>query len=201
MSFSAAMTLSHKTFASTSNPIPPSPSAQSKPKAPEHTSSSNSTNSSPNSKTWNSTTAKKTFPEFEDSGKVTFRIIGNGAKLTFTYTLRQDPEDTVPRIREGFASFDISDMDIEFDKTTLNHPHMVPMLSKVWKMQIRMEIEKEVEISLNAFMEKLGDRLMESLKGLNRPFLGGIETAKKAVKSAQLTQGYEKRREKLENCK
>jgi hypothetical protein len=82
---------------------------------------------------------KKTFPEFEDHGKVTFRITGNGAKLTFTYNLRQGPEDTLPRIREGFASFDISDMDIEFDKSTLRHPHMVPMLSQVWKMQIRMD--------------------------------------------------------------
>jgi len=92
-------------------------------------------------------------------------------------------------------------MDIEFDKSSLTHPHMVPMLSKLWKMQIRREIEREVEISLNAFMEKLGDRLMDSFKGINRPLLSGFEAAREAVKSAQMTQLYEKRREKLENCK
>jgi len=144
---------------------------------------------------------KKTFPEFKDQGKVTFRIKGNGAKLTFTYTLRQGPEDPLPIISEGHAGFNISDMDIEFDKSSLKHPHMVPMLSKVWKMQIRREIEREVEISLNAFMEKLGDRLMDSFKGINRPLLSGFEAAREAVKSAQMTQLYEKRREKLENCK
>jgi len=144
---------------------------------------------------------KKTFPEFTDQGKVTFRIKGNGAKLTFTYSLHQAPEDTVPSISEGHAGFNISDMDIEFDKSTLKHPHMVPMLSKLWKMQIRREIEREVEISLNTFMHKLGDRLMDSFKGMNRPLLSGFEAAKEAVKSAQMTQFYEKRREKLENCK
>jgi len=141
---------------------------------------------------------KKTFPELEDHGRVTFRITGNGANLTFTYKLLQEPQDTVPRISEGFASFDISNMEIIFDKSSLKHPLMVPMLTQMFKTQIRMEIELLVERNLKGFLEKLGDKMTNSLKEINRPFHYGLEATKKAVKSSQLAQVYEKRREKLE---
>jgi hypothetical protein len=141
---------------------------------------------------------KKTFPELEDHGRVTFRIKGNGAKLTFTYKLLQGPQDNVPKISEGYASFDIAEMEIDFDKSTLKHPLMVPMLTQLFKTQIRMEIERQVEQNLTKFMDQLGERLTSSLKEMNKPFHYGLEAAKKAVKSSQLAQVYEKRREKLE---
>jgi hypothetical protein len=141
---------------------------------------------------------KKTFPELEDHGRVTFRIKGNGAKLTFTYKLLQGPQDAVPKISQGYASFDIAEMEIDFDKSTLKHPLMVPMLTQLFKTQIRMEIERQVEQNLTRFMDQLGERLTTSLKEMNRPFHYGLEAAKKAVKSSQLAQVYEKRREKLE---
>jgi len=141
---------------------------------------------------------KKTFPHLEDHGRVTFRITGKGAKLTFTYKLNQGPQDTMPRITEGYASFDISEMSIDFDKSTLKHPHMVPMITQMFKTQIRMEIERQVEQNLMGFLQKLGDQMTNSLKQINRPFHYGLEAAKKAVKSSQLAQVYEKRREKLE---
>jgi len=141
---------------------------------------------------------KKTFPELEDHGRVTFRITGNGANLTFTYKLLQGPEDKMPRISKGYASFDISQMSIDFDKSTLKHPLMVPMLTQLFKTQIRMEIESQVEHNLTVFLEKLGERMTSSLHEMNRPFHYGLEAAKKAVKSSQLAQVYEKRREKLE---
>jgi len=37
-----------------------------------------------------------------------------------------------------------------------------------------------------------------NLKDVNKPFLSGLEQAKKAVKSSHMAQVYEKRREKLE---
>jgi len=141
---------------------------------------------------------KKTFPSFEDQGKVTFRIKGNGAKLTFTYTLLQGPQDTVPRIREGYASFDITDMSIEFDKSTLTHDMMVPLLTQLFKVQIRQQIEKEVENNLTGFMKKVGEMMSKSLTEINRPFRTGLEAAKEVVKSSQLAQVYQKRREILE---
>jgi len=141
---------------------------------------------------------KKTFPSFEDQGKATFRIKGNGSKLTFTYTLDQGPQDTVPRISEGYASFDISDMSIEFDKTTLTHDMMVPLLTQMFKVQIRQQIEKEVENNLTGFMKNVGEMMTKSLTEINRPFRTGLEAAKEAVKSSQLSQVYQKRREILE---
>lgn len=141
---------------------------------------------------------KKKFPSFEEHGKVNFRIKGKGAKLTFTYSVVQDPQDEVPRIREGDASFDISDMSIDFDTSTLEHPVMVPMLTTMFKTKIRQQIERQVEHNLTGFVEKLGDMITNSLSQINRPFLSGIEAARKAVKSTQMAQLYEKRREKLE---
>jgi len=141
---------------------------------------------------------KKTFPGFEDQGKVTFRIGGHGAKLTFTFAIDQNPEDVAPRIRKGFASFDISDLSIDFDKSTLRHPTMVPILTQMFKIQIRHEIERQVEKNLTGFLQKLGDMMTSTLTEINRPFFTGIELAKKAVKSSQMAQVYEKRRELLE---
>jgi len=141
---------------------------------------------------------KKSFPGFEDHGKVTFRITGKGAKLVFTYNLLQRAEDKVPRISEGKASFDISAMSIDFDKSTLRHPTMVPLLTQMWKMQIRHQIEHEVEKNLTGFIHKLGDIMTSSLEQINRPFLTGLELARNVVKSSQVAQVYEKRREKLE---
>jgi len=110
----------------------------------------------------------------------------------------QGPADTVPRITEGYASFIISDVVIEFDKETLNHPVLVPMLTSVFKSQIRQSIEKQVENNLTGFIGKLGEMMTNALSQANRPILTGIELAKKAVKSTQLAQVYEKRREMLE---
>jgi len=141
---------------------------------------------------------KKTFPELEDKGKVTFRIRGEGAKLTLTYHVEQGPKDKLPRIMKGKADFDISNLDIEFDTNTIKHTVLVPMLTKMFKLQIKLQIEKEVEKNLGSFMDKLGDMMTSTIATTNRPFLSGLEAAKKAIKSSELSQLYQKRREKLE---
>jgi len=141
---------------------------------------------------------KKTFPELEDKGRVTFRIKGQGANLTLTYKVEQKPEDKVPRIMEGHANFDISDLDIEFDTSTIHHTVLVPMLTKMFKLQIKLQLEKEVEKNLNSWMAKLGDRMTSTIAQTNRPFLSGLEAARKAIKTSELGQVYQKRREKLE---
>jgi hypothetical protein len=141
---------------------------------------------------------KKTFPELEDSGLVTFRERGEGSRLAITYNVVQGPEDKLPRIVEGKASFDISNLEIEFDIATLRHPVLVPMLTKIFKLQIKQQIEYQVEKNLKVWMMKLGDMITNSIAQTNRPFVSGFEAARKAVKSSPLGQLYEKRREKLE---
>jgi len=141
---------------------------------------------------------KKTFPEIEDSGRVTFRVKGNGARLRLTYNVVQKPEDKVPRIVEGNAIFDISDLEIEFDKSTLKHDVLVPMLTQMFKLQIKQQLEYQVENNLKGFMKNFADMITNSIGQTNRPFLSGLEQARKAVKTSQFGQIYEKRREKLE---
>jgi hypothetical protein len=141
---------------------------------------------------------KKTFPKFDEKGKATFRIGGNGAKLTLRYEVEQGPNDKYPRMKKGYASFFISDMSIDFDTNTLKHDIMVPMLTSLFKTQIKNEIEREIENNLTGWIEKLGDMMTNQLSQLNRPFLNPIEAAKKAVKSSQFAQIKDKRSEKLE---
>jgi len=141
---------------------------------------------------------KKTFPELEDKGRVTFRIKGQGANLSLTYKIEQKPEDKIPRIMEGNALFDITDLDIEFDTSTIHHTVLVPMLTKMFKLQIKLQLEKEVEKNLKSWMAKLGELMTSTIAQTNRPFLSGLDTARKAIKSTEMGQVFQKRREKLE---
>jgi hypothetical protein len=141
---------------------------------------------------------RKVFPEIEDSGRVTFRETGTGSRLTLTYNVLQTPEDKVPRIMEGNVSFDISNLEIEFDTKTLKHDVLVPMLTKMFKLQIKQQIEYQVEKNLNGFLNKLGDLLMNSIAQTNKPFLSGLEAARKAIKTSAIGQVHEQRKEKLE---
>jgi len=99
---------------------------------------------------------------------------------------------------EGNANFDISDLDIEFDTSTIRHTVLVPMLTKMFKLQIKLQLEKEVEKNLKKWMAKLGDLMTSTIAQTNRPFLSGLEAARKAIKTSELGQVYQKRREKLE---
>jgi len=141
---------------------------------------------------------KKTVPVLTDSGLVTFRIKGNGARLRITYKVVQGPEDKLPRIAKGKVTFDISELDIEFDTSTIKHTILLPMLTQLFKLQIKLQIEDAVERSLNGFIEKLGEMMTESISQVNRPFLSGLDLAKKALKSTQFAQVYEGRHHKLE---
>jgi len=141
---------------------------------------------------------KKTIPVITDSGLVTFRIKGNGARLRLFYNVVQGPEDKCPRIIEGRATFDISEMDIEFDKSTIKHDILLPMLTQLFKLQIKAQMECAVEKNLNAFLENLGNLMTETVGSMNRPFLSGLDFAKKALKSTQFAQVYEGRHQKLE---
>jgi hypothetical protein len=140
---------------------------------------------------------KKTFPELTDSGVVTFRIGGNGARLDIVFSVEQLAGGR-PRLTEGYADFHIRQMDIDFDKSTLKHDVLVPMLTTLFKQQIQTQIEKVVENNLTAPIQKLGDQLTQTLSEVNRPFTGGLESARQALKKSEIGQVYGNRREKLE---
>jgi len=141
---------------------------------------------------------KKTFPVIMDSGVVTFRIGGEGAKLKLVFTVVQGSGDKFPRLVEGYADFHIRQMDIDFDKSTLTHDVLLPMMTNMWKLQIQTQIEREVEKNLTNVVQKLSEQLTQTLSEVNRPFLwGGLETARQAMKKSEIGQVYAHRREKL----
>jgi len=141
---------------------------------------------------------KKTFPAFEDIGKLTLRLKGEGANLKFTFNVDQDGTSFLkPRFTEGYVSFNIENVDIEFDKTTIKHDLLTPMMSTLFKQQIVQEIESAVEKNLMNLVHDIALRLSEALTEVNRPLETGIEMARKALKSSEMAQVYEKRREKL----
>jgi hypothetical protein len=121
---------------------------------------------------------KKTFPELMDNGIVSFRIGGDGAKLTLVFNIEKFSNDAQPHLTEGYADFRIRNMDIDFDKDTLTHDVLVPMITNLSKMDIQHEIERVVEQSLTSVIQKLGDQLTQTLGQVNRPFLSGLDTAK-----------------------
>jgi len=89
-------------------------------------------------------------------------------------------------------------MEINFDTSTLKHSVLVPMLTKVFKAFIKKQVEKQVEANLTGFIKKLGVLLTKAMVKANKPFMSGIDAARRAIKSSQVAQVYEKRREKLE---
>jgi len=141
---------------------------------------------------------KKTFPVLTDSGVVSFRIGGDGARLKMVFTVEQHTGDKYPRLTEGYADFHIRQMDINFDKSTLTHDVLLPMMTNMWKLQIQTQIERAVEKGLTNVVQKLSQQLTTTLSEVNRPFLSGLEDARKAVKKSDLAQVYANRREKLE---
>jgi len=118
--------------------------------------------------------------------------------MTLVYNVVQKPDEAAPRLIEGYASFDISNLEIEFDKSTIRHDVLVPMLTKMFKIQIKQQIEHNVEKNLVGFMKKVGELISKAIGQTNRPFVSGFDAARNLVKASQLAEVYKKRKEKLE---
>jgi len=114
------------------------------------------------------------------------------------FTVEQHTGDKLPRLTEGYADFHIRQLDINFDKATLTHDVLLPAMTNMWKLQIQTQIERAVEKNLTNVVQKLSEQLTTTLGQVNRPFLSGLEEARKAVKKSELSQVYANRREKLE---
>jgi len=141
---------------------------------------------------------RKTFPSFTDRGRATLRLGGDGATLILIFQVVQNPEDQGPRLGEGEVHFNIHQLDIEYDKETLKHDVLVPFMTNVWKQQIRLKIEREVEKSIFNLMKPIGEKLSNTLGQINRPILRGVSQVRDVIKGSEVGQVYERRKEKLE---
>jgi hypothetical protein len=142
---------------------------------------------------------RKTFPSVSEQGRVTLRIGKEGAHLTIIFQIVQLQNETVPRFSHGEAHFDITNMDIEFDKSTLKHDKLVPLMTSLFKKRVQRQIETNVESNLEKLMNTWGERITQAFVSVNRPLLRpGLDHARQAIHSSPVGQIYEKRQEKLE---
>jgi len=141
---------------------------------------------------------RKSFPALADSGRATLRLSGDGATLTLIFQIIQNPEDEVPRLGEGEVHFNIHQLDILYESGSLRHSILIPIMTNLWKQQIRLEIEREVEKSILNLMKPIGEQLSSTLGQINRPILTGMSKVREVIKGTEMGQVYEMRREKLE---
>ena len=141
---------------------------------------------------------RKTFPKVEEAGRVTVRIGGKGATLTITFRVEQKPSDTVPKFVAGVADFEIGKMNLEFDRTTLKHDVMVPIVTKLFKSIIVRAIERGVEKNITKAVNDVGTRLTEALVGAEPKFAKQLESLRTGVKKGKFAQSFHRRQEKLE---
>jgi len=141
---------------------------------------------------------RKQFPKMEESGMASLRIGGRGASLTITFRVDQRPGETAPKFTSGHVDFSIDDMDIDFDRSTLTHDILVPMITTLFKQTIIHAIERGVEKNLGTVVNEIGRRLSESV-GLSEPkFSKQIEIMSDSVKKGEFGRRFQKRQEKLE---
>jgi len=139
---------------------------------------------------------RKVFPQIEDSGRVTVRIGGKGANLTITFRVDQEQGESVPKFNGGSVDFGIDSLDVEFDRTTLKHDVLLPMLTGLFKKQIIRYVERAVEKYLGGIVNDIGKRLSDAITG-NR-FTRQLDRISDSVKKGEFARRYQKRQEKLE---
>jgi len=141
---------------------------------------------------------KKTFPTLTEQGRATLRLPRDGATLIIKYRMNQEIGQAIPVFHEGKVDFQIHDFELDFDKKSLHHDILVPMLTSVFKAQLQRRVEDAVEKNLGGLVSSIGDKLTSALSGLNRPLMSGMNQVKQAIKQSEVGVIYDQRREKLE---
>jgi len=141
---------------------------------------------------------KKTFPELIEHGRMTICLGGEGASLTMIFRVEQGPEDKFPKLGTGQAHFMINKLSIKFDKVTLKHDILVPIITNMFKKWIIHHVETAVEQNMSHFVQSIGDQLTKVLVHINRPFFSRLAKIREIIKDSDVGQILEKRKEKLE---
>jgi len=141
---------------------------------------------------------RKTFPELTEQGRASVKMGGDGATLKFYFHVEQTEQDKIPVLKSGYCDFHISKMEIEFDKGSLTHDILVPIMAGVWSAQIQAKIEKSVEDNMTNLINTVSDKLTSALSALNRPFLYGVDQVREVVGQKEFAKVYQQRMEKLE---
>jgi hypothetical protein len=141
---------------------------------------------------------KKTFPELTEQGRAHVKLGGDGATLKIVFQINQEGDEKFAKLSEGYADFHISKMDIEFEKKTLTHDVLVPLMTSLWNLQIQNTIEHAVEKNLTELIHNLADKLTSALVAVNKPFHTGVETFQNVFGTKEFAAVYQNRIQKLE---
>jgi len=141
---------------------------------------------------------RKTFPQITEQGRATLRLPGDGATLIIRYYVKQSIGEVIPVFHEGKVDFQIHNFELEFDKKTLDHDILIPLITSMFKLTLQRRIERAVEENLGGLVSGIGEKLTAALVEVNRPLMFGMDKVKQSIKSTEVGQVFEKRREKLE---
>jgi hypothetical protein len=137
------------------------------------------------------------FPKLKEHGIVSVRLTGRGASVTIGFNIDQRSDDVVPKFTAGKVDFAIDKLDIEFDRSTLNHDVLVPLITSMFKRSIIGAIERGVEKNLSSAINNLGGRLAESLGETEPRFVRQLHHMTDTVKRGEFARTYRHRHEKL----
>jgi len=141
---------------------------------------------------------KKTFPQFTEQGRATLRLPGEGASLRIKYFVKQTEGQVIPVFHQGKVDFQIHNFELDFDKKTLDHDILVPLITAMFKNQLQRRIENAVESNLGGLVNNIGEKLTAALTQINRPLMSGMDQFKKTIKATEFGQIHDKRKDKLE---
>jgi len=141
---------------------------------------------------------RKQFPKMEESGIASLRIGGKGASLTITFKVDQMAGAPSATFTSGHVDFSVDQMDIDFDRATLTHDILVPMITGLFKRNIIHAIERAVEKNLGSVVNEIGLRLSEAVGGPEPRFVKQLASMTENVKQGEFSRRFRKRQEKLE---
>jgi len=141
---------------------------------------------------------KKTFPELTEQGRAHVKFGGDGANLNLVFNISREGDDKVAKLTEGYADFHISKMEIEYEKQTLTHDILVPLMTNLWNLQIQNNIESAVEKNLTNMINVLADNITKSLSAVNKPLHYGLEKVQNILGTKEFATAYQHRMQKLE---
>lgn len=141
---------------------------------------------------------RKSFPKVEEQGRVTVRLTGKGAQLAMTFNVKQEARDKRMEFVDGTTDFDIYNLDIDFDKSTLKHDVLVPMITNMFKSSIIRGIERGVEKALTKTINDVGARVTDLIISSTPRFSQQFEHLRERAKKGEFGHRYHKRQEKLE---
>jgi hypothetical protein len=143
---------------------------------------------------------RKVFPELEDSGRVTVQLGGKGATLTMTFQIDYVPEESMTKFTGSKVDMFIDDMDFAFDRSSIKHDILLPMVTSLFKRTIIHGIKRNVEKGLAGLINDLGYSLTKSMaeSETRKRFQNQLDWMAGTMKKEDFGRIYQQRVQKLE---